>query len=279
MKSESDPAPTQQHGRAGRDLPAAIAVGVTLVSVVVASLYFTKDAFGYVVAAALSIALFELARALRSANITISVLPVLVGGVAMQATAYYEGMDVASTVFGVTALVVLVERLRRGAEGYVRDVTGSVFVLTYLFFMGTFVMRILAADDGAWLIVAFIACTVASDIGGYAAGVLFGKHPMAPTISPKKSWEGFAGSLVTGMLMGLVIVVLALDAAWWIGILLGAACVVMATLGDLCESLIKRDLGIKDMGDLLPGHGGLMDRLDSLIAVAPVAFLVTATLL
>jgi phosphatidate cytidylyltransferase len=126
--------------------------------------------------------------------------------------------------------------------------------------------------------VAFIVATVASDTGGYIAGVLFGKHPMAPTISPKKSWEGFTGSLLFGIGLGIVTVVYALDGDWWVGILLGVAGVVFGTLGDLSESLIKRDLGIKDMGDLLPGHGGLMDRLDSLIAVAPICWLILFTL-
>ena len=134
------------------------------------------------------------------------------------------------------------------------------------------------APDGAARVLVFMICVVASDVGGYTAGVLAGKHPMAPTISPKKSWEGFAGSLLFGIAAGIATITYALDGDWWVGIILGVAGVVFATLGDLSESLIKRDLGIKDMGDLLPGHGGLMDRLDSLIAVAPVAWLILHTL-
>ena len=109
-----------------------------------------------------------------------------------------------------------------------------------------------------------------SDIGGYAAGVLFGKHPMAPSVSPKKSWEGFAGSVVACVVGGVALVVRwLLDGPWWAGVVLGAVAAVGATLGDLCESMIKRDLGIKDMGSILPGHGGLMDRLDSLLHRRP----------
>ena len=120
-------------------------------------------------------------------------------------------------------------------------------------------------------IITFIAITVASDTGGYVAGVLFGKHPMAPVISPKKSWEGFAGSVVFCLVAGWALVVYLLDGDWWVGLLLGLIAAVMATLGDLCESVIKRDLGIKDMSQVIPGHGGLMDRLDSLLAtVAPI---------
>jgi phosphatidate cytidylyltransferase len=165
-------------------------------------------------------------------------------------------------------------RLSEGADGFVRDSSAGMFALSYLFLMGSFVLLMLAETDGPWRVVAFIVATIASDTGGYAAGVLAGKHPMAPSISPKKSWEGFAGSLVTGVVAGVLTVTMALEGDWWVGVLLGIAGVVMATLGDLSESLIKRDLGIKDMGDLLPGHGGLMDRLDSLIAVAPVAWVI-----
>jgi phosphatidate cytidylyltransferase len=135
------------------------------------------------------------------------------------------------------------------------------------------VVLLLAEDRGALGVVTFIIVTIASDIGGYAVGVLFGKHPMAPVISPKKSWEGFAGSAVSCLVAGWATVVYLLDGDWWVGLLLGAIAVVMATLGDLCESVIKRDLGIKDMSSIVPGHGGLMDRLDSLLATAAPAWL------
>ena len=158
--------------------------------------------------------------------------------------------------------------LRRGVHGYVQDASASVFTLFYIPFLGSFVALLLAADLGVEAIVTFIAVTAASDIGGYIAGVLFGKHPMAPVISPKKSWEGFAGSAIACVAAGILLVVYLLDSDWWIGVVLGLITVVMATLGDLCESVIKRDLGIKDMSNVIPGHGGLMDRLDSLLATA-----------
>ncbi|MGA8988221.1 phosphatidate cytidylyltransferase [Aeromicrobium sp.] len=261
-------------GRAGRNLPASIAVGVGLVAMVLASLFIQKQVFLGVVAVALGIGLFELTRAFSTARIRIPVAPVLVGGTIMLIGTYFGGMETASVALALTVIGTLVWRLSDGAEGFVRDSSAGVFVLGYLFLMGTFVILMLVEDDGPWRIVAFIVATIASDIGGYAAGVLFGKHPMAPTISPKKSWEGFAGSLLFGIAAGIVTITYALDGDWWVGIVLGVAGVVFATLGDLSESLIKRDLGIKDMGDLLPGHGGLMDRLDSLIAVAPIAWLI-----
>ncbi len=271
---ETDPAKAQRASRAGRNLPAAIAVGLGLGAVVVASLFLFKDAFVAVVVVALGVGLWELARAFGKAGITVPFLPVLTGGTLMLLGAYYGGMETAAVAMALTVIGTLVWRLTDGADGFVRDASAGLFSLSYLHLMGVFVVLMLVEDDGPWRIVAFIVATIASDIGGYAAGVLLGKHPMAPTISPKKSWEGFAGSLVTGVVVGVAVVVLALEGDWWVGVLLGVAAVVMATLGDLSESLIKRDLGIKDMGDLLPGHGGLMDRLDSLIAVAPVAWLI-----
>ena len=126
-------------------------------------------------------------------------------------------------------------------------------------------------DEGVKGIITFILVTIASDIGGYIAGVLFGEHPMAPVISPKKSWEGFVGSVVFCVAAGVALVVYLLEGDWWVGVALGLITAVMATLGDLCESVIKRDLGIKDMSHVIPGHGGLMDRLDSLLAtIAPI---------
>ncbi|MGA8851765.1 MAG: phosphatidate cytidylyltransferase [Aeromicrobium sp.] len=289
MKSEpADPPPTEagsteaaeapKKSRAGRDLPAAIGVGVSLVALVFASLFLYKDVFVFVVAIALTIGLWELGRAVSTVGIAIPVLPVAAGGNIMLVGGYYGGMETASVAMALTVIGLLVWRLGDGADGFVRDTTAGVFSLAYLYLMGVFVVLMLVEEDGPWRVVAFILATIASDIGGYIAGVLFGKHPMAPTISPKKSWEGAVGSLLVGIAASIVFVVLVLDGPWWAGALLGAAGMIFATLGDLSESLIKRDLGIKDMGTLLPGHGGVMDRLDSLIAVAPIAWLVLYTL-
>jgi phosphatidate cytidylyltransferase len=262
------------HGRAGRDLSAAIGVGVSLVAMILASLYFFKDSFVLIAVVALGIGLWELSRAFGSAGIRLPVVPVAAGGSLMLVSAFYGGMAEASVTMALTVIATLVWRLSDGPDGFVRDASAGLFSLSYLYLMATFVMLMLAESDGAQRVLVFIVACIASDIGGYAAGVFLGKHPMAPTISPKKSWEGFGGSLVTGIGAGVASVTLLLHGDWWVGVILGIAGVVMATLGDLAESLIKRDLGIKDMGDLLPGHGGLMDRLDSLVAVAPVAWLI-----
>ena len=272
MRSETTH--SEKSSRAGRNLPAAIGVGVSLGVVVVASVFFVKDAFVAVVVIALGIGMVEVSRAFRTAGIQVPILPVLTGGSAMLIGAFYGGIETAAVAMALTVVGTLIWRLSDGVEGFVRDSSAGIFLLSYLPLMGVFAMLMLDEKDGQWRIVAFIVATVASDVGGYITGVLFGKHPMAPTISPKKSWEGFVGSMTFGMIAGFLTVTYGLDGRWWVGLLLGAVGVVMATFGDLSESLIKRDIGIKDMGDLLPGHGGVMDRLDSLVVVAPFAWLV-----
>ncbi len=175
--------------------------------------------------------------------------------------------------FGLLFLFTVVWRLLRyGVDDFVRDATASGFVLSYAPLMGGFAALIAASPDGADRVLTFIVLSVASDIGGYASGVLFGKHPMAPKISPKKSWEGFAGSVALQVILGSVLFATLLEADWWQGAIVGALMTASATLGDFVESAFKRDLGIKDMSNLLPGHGGLMDRLDSIIPNTVVAY-------
>ncbi|MGH3348078.1 MAG: phosphatidate cytidylyltransferase, partial [Nocardioides sp.] len=274
------PAPAKDHGRAGRNLPAAITSAVVLLAAIGASLAFWKTAFLVIVAAAVVVAVWELRQGLLAKDIDLPEQPLMAGGVVMVVVAYFYGAPALVTATAVAALITMLWLLRRGVEGYVQTATASVFTLVYIPFLGSFVALLLAEggatsferwDDGVRGIVTFILVTVASDTGGYVAGVLFGKHPMAPVISPKKSWEGFAGSLTFSAAAGWLLVVYLLDGDWWVGVVLGLIVGVMATLGDLCESVIKRDLGVKDMSQVIPGHGGLMDRLDSLLAtIAPV---------
>jgi phosphatidate cytidylyltransferase len=267
------PAPVAKVSRAGRDLPAAIASGVVLGIAIIASLYFWKPGFMVIVVACVLVAIWELRNAFAFKEIRLTYEPLLVGGVVMVLAAYFLGSPALVAATALTAFACLLWRMRGGVEEFVRDATASVFSAFYVPFLGGFVVLLLREDRGALGVVTFILVTIASDIGGYAVGVLFGKHPMAPVVSPKKSWEGFAGSAVSCVLVGWATVVYLLDGRWWVGVLLGLVAVVMATLGDLCESVIKRDLGIKDMSAIIPGHGGLMDRLDSVLAVAAPAWL------
>lgn len=265
-------------GRAGRNLPVAVGVGVGLGGLVLASLLVRKEAFVAVAAVAIVLAVWELGQAFAARRITVPLVPVLVGSVGILVSAYAAGEEALLVAFGLTVLAVLVWRVLEGVEGAVRDVAAGIFSTAYVPFLAGFAMLMLAADDGPARVIVFVLVTVASDIGGYAVGVLLGRHPMAPSVSPKKSWEGLAGSAVAALLAGVLGVVLLLGGTWWAGVVVGAAVLVTATLGDLAESLLKRDLGIKDMGSLLPGHGGVMDRLDSLLPTAPVVYLLLAAL-
>jgi phosphatidate cytidylyltransferase len=280
MTTSTPPVPAQDHGRAGRNLPAAIASAVVLVALIIVTLVVWKTLFMVVVAAAVLVAVWELHRGFAAKGIDLPEQPLMAGGVIMVVVAYFYGAPALVTATAVTALVTMLWLLHRGVNGYVQNASASVFALVYVPFLGSFVALLLreggavhvdGIDAGVKGIFTFIAVTAASDIGGYIAGVLFGRHQMAPVISPKKSWEGFAGSVVFCVAVGVAMIVWVLDADWWIGVFLGLIAVVMATLGDLCESVIKRDLGIKDMSQVIPGHGGLMDRLDSLLAtIAPI---------
>jgi phosphatidate cytidylyltransferase len=261
----ADPDAAAPYGRAGRNLWSAVAVGLFLGALVLLPMFFAPWVFPIVVSVALLIAARELESAFAGRGIHLVRWPLAVATPAIVILAYLFGTTATLATFGAAVLVVLAVRLVGDTEGYAADVTASVFVLSYTALMGAFVSLQLAAGSGPKRVIAFVVLTVCSDIGGYAAGVLAGRHPIAPRISPKKSWEGLAGSLVLQAVAGVALFVLMFDAPWWQGLICGLALTVTATVGDLVESALKRDLGVKDMGTVLPGHGGVMDRLDSLV--------------
>ena len=275
--ADSQPAPTEppqkKASRAGRNLPAAIAVGVALGAMLIAILLFAPRVWVAVVAVAVAVATHEVVRRLREGGLLDPVLPLLVGGQAMVWLTWPFGAAGVLGAFGGTVVVCMIWRLVIGRtdatrrSNYLRDVSATVFLAAWVPLFARFGVLLIYPDDGAGRVFCLMLGVVVSDIGGYAAGVLFGKHPMAPAISPKKSWEGLAGSLVLGIAASVLAVQFLLDKPAWVGVPLGLMLVITGTLGDLVESQVKRDLGIKDMGTLLPGHGGLMDRLDSRPAV------------
>jgi len=270
VATTTEPAP----GRAGRNLPAAIAVGVTMALLVVVPLYSpAKWLFIAVLVAAAWLGLTELVTALRALGAQPPQVPLVVGGAAMIVLAYRYDADALFLTLALTLLACLVWRLAGPVQGFARDLGAAALTAAYVPFLVGFAALLTQPLDGPRRVTVFIATVVCSDVGGYAAGVLFGKHPMAPTVSPKKSWEGFVGSVTACAVGGATMFGLLLHANPLLGAVFGLAVVGTATLGDLGESMIKRDIGIKDMGSLLPGHGGLMDRLDSLLPTAPVAFL------
>jgi phosphatidate cytidylyltransferase len=267
-KSAAKPA-----GRAGRNLPAAIAVGVSMILVVLASLFVWKPAFLGVIAVAAGLGIWEMVRALKVTGAKPPLLPLVAGGVLMTGLAWYGSTDALILGLLVTVLASLLWRLADGVAGLTSDLGATLLIAVYVPFLLSFGVLLAKPDDGAYRVLITLLAVVLSDTGGYAAGVFFGKHPMAPKISPKKSWEGFGGSVTASAIGSSLLAYFLLDVPFYWGLLFGAVISVVAVLGDLAESMLKRDIGIKDMSNLLPGHGGLMDRLDSILFAVPTAFL------
>lgn len=271
-RGQPSPSAAASTSRAGRNLPVAIGVGLGLGALILASLLFDKRGFVVLAATASVAAAWEMVRALRAGRVHAPRVPTFAAAAVIPVGAFVWGPASVTPALLTSLLLVLVWVAVADGRDMVRDAAGGVFVVMYVPTLVAFAMLLLRPEDGLQRIVTFMVVTICSDVGGFAAGVMFGRHPMAPSVSPKKSWEGFAGSLVACVVAGVLCVTLLLDGPWWIGVLLGVAVVVAATTGDLCESMIKRDLGIKDMSQMIPGHGGLMDRLDSLVLSVPVTW-------
>ncbi len=269
-----------RRSRAGRNLPAAIAVGVLLGAIILIPLFTVRAAFVGVISVAVALGTWEVIRAVWLTGVRVPPVPLVAGALAMPAVAYVEGTTGLLLTLAATVGASVAVRAAGPAEGLVRDVGGIAFVAGYVGFPAGFAALLTEPSDGSWRVLAFLATVVASDVGGYTAGVLSGgRHKMAPSVSPGKSWEGFAGSAAGCVLVAGILLAWPLGAHAWQGILIGLATACTATIGDLGESLLKRDIGIKDMSNLLPGHGGVMDRLDSLLCTAPVAWLLLTAFL
>ena len=273
----------KKSSRAGRDLPAAIAVGVVLGGMAIGTLLFAPLWWLPLLAVAIAIATHEVIRRLREHGFVLPTVPLLVGGQAMIWLTWPFGA--AGLLGGYAGTVVICMFWRLLGQGlnkqpinYLRDIAASVLLATWVPLFAAFTALLIFADDGGERVFTVIATVVFADIGGYVAGVLFGKHLMAPAISPKKSWEGMGGSLVFGTTAAILSVAFLLDRPAWIGVPLGVLLVITGVLGDLVESQVKRDLGIKDMGTLLPGHGGIMDRIDAMLPSAVVGWIVLTLL-
>lgn len=256
----------------GRNLPKAIAVGVGIVVVALGSLLLSPWIFAVVVALVVTGAAWEFVQAFAKAGIKAARAPIYIATAISPFVCYAWGLEGQVVLIGALIVAILLWRVRRGNENYVKDVTASFFIAGYLPFMVGFVMLSLNSDNGIQRVVTFIALTIASDIGGFFAGVTLGKHPIAPSISPKKSWEGLVGSLLLQAIVGALLFVYLLDSTWWAGVITGLVMTISATAGDFAISAIKRDVGVKDMSNLIPEHGGIMDRLDSLVPNAFVSW-------
>ena len=277
-----EPARATPAPKAGRDLPMAIGVGLVLLAALAVGLLWVPWFFVLISAVSLSLAVVEIHRALLRKGMHAQVKTIVAGTLVSVLGAYAMfrwNLGLPPTTFAVicvcgTVVACLVARLLLAREGFIRDIAASALIIAYIPLMGVFIPLMMAEPGGTRRIIAVVACVVASDTGAYAIGSLLGRHKMAPHISPSKTWEGFAGSIATSAVIGVAAALWCLGASWELGLVLGLCIAPAATLGDLVESLIKRDAGLKDMSNFLPGHGGFMDRLDSMLVAMPMGWLV-----
>jgi len=268
------------NARTGRPLLRAIAVGLVLGGSLLVSLLIVKELYMVFAGALVGLVAYELATALRWSGRDVPRLPTVIAAIAVVPATFYwldEGHWWVTlggiALIGVWRLVELVlPSARASARNVLLDVAAGALIMIYVAFMAGFTVLLTAQDGGQWWTLAFLIVVVSVDTGAYASGLAFGKHLMAPTISPKKTWEGFAGSVAAALLAGILLAIFMLHQPWWVGVILALAMVLTATSGDLAESLIKRDLGIKDISSFLPGHGGFLDRLDSSLLSGAVAY-------
>lgn len=260
--------------RAGRKLLPSIAVSVVLIAGVWALLAYFRFGIAILVAVAVSLAIKELAHAYSSTDTYVSYRSLLISAIGISAATWFGGIRGLAISTAIALSLMLIGLLRKGPEGFVKSASASVFALVYLPFLMAFAILLARPSDGMAQVMTLIVLVACNDTFGYVVGVLIGKHPMVPTISPKKSWEGLIGSIIFTCTGGALAFYFLLDQEWWIGLLVGLIAVITATTGDLIESSLKRDFAIKDMSNLLPGHGGMMDRLDSVVLTAPALWLV-----
>jgi phosphatidate cytidylyltransferase len=266
--------------RAGRNLFFALGTGLALGAVFVVSLLWMQEIFVGLVAVIVSIALLELAAAFRGSGRRVPRIGVILGGLIVVGSAWWFGAEGMLVGLFAGSLLLTVWRLIEGLvprwevppKTLLRDIFSGLFSLVYVPFLAGFTVLLVREPNGQWWVLTLVAVVVSADIGAYAAGVTLGKHKMTPRISPNKTWEGFAGAAVASCVTAIVMTTLLLEQSWWVGLVMGLLLLVSATGGDLTESLIKRNLGVKDMSTWIPGHGGFLDRLDSILPSAAVAF-------
>jgi phosphatidate cytidylyltransferase len=256
--------------KAGRKLFPSIAVGLTLLGLVIASLAFERVLFLPLAIAAIIRGVWELGQALDRADIEISVPTISFCAVAIMTSAWVKDVTGLAVATAISIPFLLISGLPKGHHNFVKNATATVFATIYLPFLAGFLIVLAKPDDGLARVMTFVVVVGCNDTFGYIFGVLLGKHKLAPAISPKKTWEGLIGSLIFSILGGGLMLSLLFEKHWVVGAAIGLAAVFTATCGDLIESAIKRDLDLKDMGAILPGHGGMLDRLDSVLLSAPI---------
>jgi len=284
-RAQFDATQEKIRARTGRNLLAAIGIGVSLGAFFLASLIIPNLKWLFIIfgAGLIGFTVFELSSALRQAGRDIPRVASTVVAVAVVPLAFFfhvQGLWLAT--IGAVILVSLYRLIelaarpshRTGARAVWLDLGAGALIQIYVTFMAGFYLVLTGSDGGEWWTLASIVTVVITDIGAYATGLRFGRHKLAPNISPGKTWEGFAGSILFAVVAGILLSVLMLHQPWWVGLVMGVLLALVGTAGDLTESLIKRDIGVKDISTWLPGHGGFFDRLDSILPSAAVAYVI-----
>ena len=259
--------------KAGRKLLPSIGVGLSLIGLVWFTLSYQRAIFAIVVAIAVILGVRELVRAFAARSIVVSFNGLTVASIGLSYAAWIGGVAGLAIATAIAIPLLLIRALLQGPEGFVAKATATTFSLLYLPFLAGFLILLARPSTGFQRVMTFMVLVGCNDTFGYIVGVLLGKHPLVPKISPKKTWEGLVGSLLFTMIGGALAFEYIMDMHWWIGLIVGLMIVFTATCGDLIESAMKRDLSLKDMGTLLPGHGGMLDRLDSVVLSAPAMWL------
>ena len=261
------------NAKAGRKLLPSILVSLTLIALVWSTLAYARVIFAVLIAIAVSLGIREISRAFAAAGIHISMRSLIIATAGLTYAVWSAGVEGLAVATAIALPVLLISRLRKGPQDFVKSATATTLALIYLPFLAGFLILLARPADGLARVMTFVVLVGCNDTFGYLVGVLFGKHPLVPVISPKKSWEGLVGSIIFTSIGGALSFYYILDLQWWIGALVALMIVFTATSGDLIESAMKRDLSLKDMGSLLPGHGGMLDRLDSVLLSAPALYL------
>ena len=267
--------------RGGRNLWLATLVGLVLLVAALGLAKYSEFGFTAFVYTLCIAAYPEWKRALARQGRVILLTPIIAATIGIGIATSYGGREglIVAVLVGCGGIVAW-RLVDDWVENTLHDSLAGILTIVWIPFLASFLVLMEQAESNGWArVVIFILAVMGNDTGGLFVGMLFGQHKMAPSISPKKTWEGAAGGLVVAIALASGAAFFLLDGRWWIGSAIGAVSVVGAVFGDLAESALKRDIDIKDMSGVLPGHGGILDRIDSILVAAPAAFVVFALFL
>ena len=258
--------------RAGRKLLPSILVSLLLLALIFGTITVNPWLFFIFIWIVIMIGIREIASAYRKGGIELPDYLLMIAATVLLSATWNGNTQGLAVSAGLTIPILMFALLLISQVDFIKRSTSAVFITFYLAVLGGFILLLANHSDGALRIFTLVALIACNDTFAYFAGVLLGKHKLAPSISPKKSWEGLIGGAIAVILGGAAIFHYLFETEWIIGAAIGVMTVITATCGDLIESAIKRDLAIKDMSNLLPGHGGIMDRLDSALFTAPAVW-------